>query len=134
MVGVVGGGQLGRMFAAAAHRLGYRVAVWSDADDAPALAAADLALVAPYDDAAALDAFTAAVAVATVEFENLPAVLLERIEARVALRPSSAVVVATQHRGREKARLAALDVPIAPWRPLRLPRTGWRRRTRWRRA
>jgi len=120
MVGVVGGGQLGRMFAAAAHRLGYRVAVWSDADDAPALVGADLALVAPYDDEGALAAFTAAVAVATVEFENLPADLLERVEARVPLRPSSAVVVATQHRGREKAKLAALGAPLAPWRPLRV--------------
>jgi 5-(carboxyamino)imidazole ribonucleotide synthase len=115
MVGVIGGGQLGRMFVAACHRLGYRAAVWSDAADAPALPAADLAVVAPYDDEAALAAFTAAVAVATVEFENLPAALLERIEARVPLRPAARTVATTQHRGREKAALAALGVPLAPW-------------------
>jgi 5-(carboxyamino)imidazole ribonucleotide synthase len=117
-VGMIGGGQLGRMFTAAAHRLGYRVAVWSDAADAPALAAADLALVAPYDDEAALDTFTGAVAAATVEFENLPSRLLERVGARVPLRPSAAVVATVQHRGREKAALAALGVPLAPWRAL----------------
>ncbi|MDF1524545.1 MAG: hypothetical protein P1P87_17210, partial [Trueperaceae bacterium] len=67
-VGVVGGGQLGRMWAQAAWRLGYLVAVWSDVADAPALALADLAIVAPYDDEAALERFVAAVEVATVEF------------------------------------------------------------------
>jgi 5-(carboxyamino)imidazole ribonucleotide synthase len=118
MVGVIGGGQLGRMFVAACHRLGYRAAVWSDAADAPALAVADLAVVAAYDDLAALEAFTAAVAVATVEFENLPAALLERVEARVPLRPSARVVATAQHRGREKAALAALGVPVAPWSAL----------------
>jgi 5-(carboxyamino)imidazole ribonucleotide synthase len=118
MVGVIGGGQLGRMFAAACHRLGYRVAVWSDAADAPALPVADLALVAPYLDEAALDTFAAAVAVATVEFENLPVALLERVEARVPLRPSARVVATAQHRGREKVALAELGVPVAPWRAL----------------
>lgn len=122
MVGVIGGGQLGRMFVAAAQRLGYRVAVWSDAPDAPALAAADLAVVAPYDDEAALEVFAGAVAVATVEFENLPVATLERVEARVPLRPSAAVVATTQHRGREKAALAAVGLPLAAW--CGLPRAG----------
>jgi len=117
-VGVVGGGQLGRMFAAAARRLGYRVAVWSDVRDAPALAAADLPLCAAYDDRAALADFTASVAVATVEFENLPTALLAAIEARVPLRPSAAAVAATQQRVREKGALADLGIPLAPWRAL----------------
>ncbi len=117
-LGVLGGGQLGRMFAAAARRLGYRVAVWSDAPDAPALAAADLATNAPYDDAAAFEAFTGAIDVCTVEFENLPADLLRAIEGRVPLRPSSQAIAATQHRGREKRALAELGAPLAPWRPL----------------
>jgi len=114
-LGVIGGGQLGRMFAVAARRLGYRVAVWSDDPQAPAFAMADLAVHASYDDAAALDAFTGAVDVATVEFENLPQALLEEIEARVPLRPSAAAVAATQHRAREKRALEALGVPLAPW-------------------
>ena len=115
-LGVIGGGQLGRMFAVAARRLGYRVAVWSDDPQAPAFAVADLAVHASYDDAAALDAFTGAVDVVTVEFENLPQALLEAIEARVPLRPSAAAVAATQHRAREKRALEALGVPLAPWR------------------
>lgn len=117
-MGVLGGGQLGRMFALAARRLGYGIAVWSDADDAPALAAADLPLAAAYDDPAALAAFTDAVAVATVEFENVPAATLAAIEERLPLRPSAAVVATTQGRAREKAALTALGVPLAPWRPL----------------
>ena len=118
MLGVLGGGQLGRMFAVAARRLGYRVAVWSDAPDAPALAHADLPTQAPYDDTAALAAFTAAIDVCTVEFENLPADLLRAIERRVPLRPSAEAIGATQHRGREKRALTELGAPLAPWRPL----------------
>ncbi|MFU8889716.1 MAG: 5-(carboxyamino)imidazole ribonucleotide synthase [Trueperaceae bacterium] len=117
-LGVVGGGQLGRMFAVAARRLGYRVAVWSDDAGAPALAIADLPIRAPYDDTAALAAFTGAIDACTVEFENLPADLLRAIEDRVPLRPSAAAIAATQHRGREKRALAELGAPLAPWRPL----------------
>jgi len=117
-LGVVGGGQLGRMFAVAARRLGYRVAVWSDDRGAPALAVADLPTHAPYDDATALAAFTDAIDACTVEFENLPADLLRAIEHRVPLRPSAAVIAATQHRGREKRALTELGAPLAPWRPL----------------
>jgi 5-(carboxyamino)imidazole ribonucleotide synthase len=117
-LGVLGGGQLGRMFAVAARRLGYRVAVWSDDRDAPALAAADLPTCAPYADAVALEAFTAAIDACTVEFENLPGELLREVERRVPLRPSAEVIVATQHRGREKRALASLGAPLAPWRPL----------------
>lgn len=117
-IGIVGGGQLGRMAAQAARRLGYRVAVWSNAADAPALALADVAIVAPYADPEALERLVAAADVATVEFENLPVATLAAIEARRPLRPSSAVVAATQHRRREKEALAALGVPLARWRPV----------------
>jgi 5-(carboxyamino)imidazole ribonucleotide synthase len=117
-IGIVGGGQLGRMAAQAARRLGYRVAVWSDAPDAPGLAAADVAIVAPYADAGALARFVAAADVATVEFENLPIATLAAIEAQRPLRPSARVVAATQHRRLEKEALAALGVPLAAWRPV----------------
>lgn len=115
LLGVVGGGQLGRMFVAAARRLGYRVAVWSDDPDAPALAAADVPLAAGYDDPRALAAFTTDVAAATVEFENLPSATLEAIARRIRLRPGPAVVAATQHRAREKRALRSLGVPLAPY-------------------
>lgn len=114
MLGVLGGGQLGRMFAAAARRMGYRVAVWSDAADAPALAAADLAIEAPYDDPLALRRFLDAVAAVTVEFENLPVALLRAIERERPLRPGAAAVERTQRRDREKAFLRELGVPLAP--------------------
>lgn len=109
---------MGRMFAQAARRMGYRVAVWSDVTNAPALAAADVPIAARYDDPGALAAFTDAVAVATVEFENLPVPLLEAVAARVPLRPNSSAIAAVSHRVREKEALAALGLPLAAWRPL----------------
>jgi 5-(carboxyamino)imidazole ribonucleotide synthase len=117
-LGVVGGGQLGRMFATAARRMGYRVAVWSDVADAPALATADLRVAARYDDPAALATFTAGVAAATVEFENLPLATLREIARRVPLRPGPDAIAATSHRVREKEALTALGLPLAPWRSL----------------
>jgi len=118
MLGVLGGGQLGRMFAQAARRMGYRVAVWSDTADAPALAAADLAVAAPYDDPEAFERFTTAVAAVTVEFENLPLDLLRAMERRRPLRPGAEAVARTQRRDEEKAFLAELGVPLAPVRSL----------------
>lgn len=121
-LGVLGGGQLGRMFAQAAQRLGYKVVVWSDAATAPALALADVAITAPYTDEDALECFAAEVEAVTVEFENLPATLLEALARRRRLRPSATVVRTFQHRGREKRALADLGLPLAPYRLLpRMP-------------
>lgn len=117
-VGVVGGGQLGRMLGQAALRMGYRFAVWSDVAEAPALALAHTAVVAPYDDEAALERFVAAAQVVTVEFENLPAATLRAIAARRPLSPSPELIEVTQHRGREKAALAALGLPLPAHHPV----------------
>lgn len=121
-VGVVGGGQLGRMLGQAALRMGYRFAVWSEVPGAPALALAHTAVVAPYDDAPAFERFVAAAQVVTVEFENLPLATLKAIAARRPLSPSPELIEATQHRGREKAALAALGLPLPPHRAVNAAR------------
>ena len=115
-VGVLGGGQLGRMLGQAARRLGYGVVVWSPEADAPAAAVADRLVDAPFDDRAAERAFAAAVDVVTVEFENVPSELLERLAARLPVRPSARVVHLTQHRGREKAFVRDAGLPHVAYR------------------
>ena len=81
-IGILGGGQLGRMTALAAARLGYRCHVFAPEPDGPAAAGDRLATIAPYDDAAALARFAAAVDVVTIEFENVPVDALSRAGAR----------------------------------------------------
>lgn len=112
-VGVVGGGQLGRMLAQAARRLGYGVVVWSPEDDPPAGALADRVISAPFDDREAEAAFAQAVDVVTVEFENVDADALARLAERVPVRPGPGVVRTAQHRGREKAFLRGAGLPHA---------------------
>jgi len=119
-LGVLGGGQLGSMFAQTARRMGYRVAVFTDVADCPAARHADRLHVGRYDDTAALAAFAADVAVVTFEFENIPATAGETLAAaRLPVRPAPAVLFTTQNRGREKAFLAAHGFACAPWRLVR---------------
>lgn len=119
VIGIFGGGQLGRMTALAASRLGYRCHVFAPAADAPAVQVTDRATIAPEDDPAALDAFAAAVDVVTIEFENLPVPSLERLARTVPVHPSPAVLRICQDRLEEKAFLDRHAIPTAPWRPLR---------------
>ncbi|MCB1882820.1 MAG: 5-(carboxyamino)imidazole ribonucleotide synthase [Geminicoccaceae bacterium] len=116
-IGILGGGQLGRMTALAAARLGYRCRVLAPEADAPA---ADVApyVRAAYDDGAALERFAAAVDVVTLEFENVPVAALERLAARVPVRPGASVLAVTQDRLREKAFVNAQGVATAPWAPV----------------
>jgi 5-(carboxyamino)imidazole ribonucleotide synthase len=114
-VGILGGGQLGRMLAVAARRLGYGVAIWAPEPDAPAAALADLAVREPYDDPEALARFAAAVDVVTLEFENVPAATAAALAAHVPVRPDAATLAITQDRGREKRLLADLGIPVAPF-------------------
>ena len=115
-VGVMGGGQLGRMLGQAARRLGYGLVVWSPEPDAPAAAVADQLVNAPYDDPAAERAFTAAVDVVTVEFENIPSALVARLAEQRPVRPSARVLHLTQHRGREKAFVRDAGLPHVAYR------------------
>ena len=114
-LGVLGGGQLGRMFAIAARRMGYRVHAFSPDDDSPAGQVADLEITAPYDDLDALRAFAGGVQVVTFEFENVPVEAISAIEELAPVRPSGVALHTAQQRAREKQFLADRGVPTAPF-------------------
>ena len=110
-IGVLGGGQLGRMFAQAAQSLGYRVHVYEPQVGCPAGAVANREVNASYEDAGALREFARGVDVVTYEFENIPAAALAGIAAVVPLHPRADVLHTTQNRQREKAWLRANGFP-----------------------
>lgn len=117
-IGVLGSGQLGRMFAIAARRMGYRVHTLSPDSDSPTGQVADVEINAPYDDLDAVRAFAAGVEVVTFEFENVPAATAEAAASRAPVRPAGQVLHATQHRRREKEFLAGRGFPVTPFRPI----------------
>ncbi len=114
-LGVLGSGQLGRMFTIAARRMGYRVHTFSPEEDTPTGQVADVEVTAEYDDLDALRAFAAQVDAVTVEFENVPTEALEAIEALTPVRPSAAALHIAQQRAREKTFLADHGFPTAPF-------------------
>ncbi|HYC78982.1 MAG TPA: 5-(carboxyamino)imidazole ribonucleotide synthase, partial [Planctomycetota bacterium] len=114
-VGVLGGGQLGRMFAVAARRLGYRVHVFAPEDDTPAGQIADVEIRAPYDDLDAVAAFARDVAVVTFEFENVPSAAAEAASRYAPVRPRGEVLHVTQHRLREKSFRRERGFPTTPF-------------------
>lgn len=118
-LGVLGGGQLGRMFCHAAQSLGYRVCVLDPAGDSPAGSVAERHLRADYLDAAALDELGALCAAVTTEFENVPAQALERLSARTIVAPSAASVAVAQDRIGEKDFVRSAGLATAPYRALR---------------
>ncbi len=116
-VGVLGGGQLGRMLALEARRMGYRIVAWTgvDGEIGPA-ALADEVIARSFDDEAAFVAFVEAADTATVEFENIPRDLLERLAEHLPLAPSAEAVAICQHREREKRFLEKHGIPCARFR------------------
>lgn len=110
-IGVLGGGQLGRMFAQAAQTLGYRVHVFEPQRHCPAGAIANKEINASYEDIAALKEFAREVDVVTYEFENIPSEPLAAIAPLVPLHPRSDVLHICQNRQREKAWLRANGIP-----------------------
>ncbi len=114
LLGVLGGGQLGRMFVHAAQTLGFRVAVLEPDPASPAGAAADVHLRAPYTDAAALATLARDAVAVTTEFENVPAEALSALARSLPVAPPAAAVQVCQHRAREKAAFVAAGVPCAP--------------------
>ncbi len=115
-IGILGGGQLGRMLSLDARRMGYKVLTWTGGDRSGAAATADQLLDEPFEDKAALEKFTNKVGVATVEFENLPQSTLEEVEQRIPLYPSSEAVSICQHREREKTFLSQNSFACANFR------------------
>jgi len=111
-VGVLGGGQLGRMTALAAARLGYRVHVYCPEPDSPAFHVAAASTVAAYEDREALARFAQAVDVVTFEFENVPSATAELLAALKPTRPKPRVLHICQDRLREKGFLASIGVPV----------------------
>lgn len=114
-LGILGSGQLGRMFSIAAHRLGYRVQVYSPDAHSPAGQVSDAEWVHPYEDLDSLQRFASAVDVVTLEFENVPAVTMQALDRLVPLRPGPAALHHTQNRLREKLFLRGLGLPTAPF-------------------
>ncbi len=116
-IGILGGGQLGRMLALEARRSGYRVAIFTDEPaGCPAGQFADVEINAAYDDREALDRFLAQVDVVTAEFENIPDACLQAVEAVKPLRPGRKAIYTTQHREREKLFLRENGIACAEFR------------------
>lgn len=118
-LGMIGGGQLGRMFCHSAQSLGFRVAVLDPDPHSPAGAVADMHIRAPYDDEAALAQLSARCRAVTTEFENVPASSLEILARGSLVRPVASAVAIVQDRIREKAFLSSTGIPVAPYRPVR---------------
>src|SRR5712671_646846 len=118
-IGVLGGGQLGRMFAMAARRLGYRVHTLAPDHDTPTGQIADVEINASYDDMDAIRAFAQAVDVVTFEFENVPAAAVAEAERHAIVRPNARSLAIAQHRLEEKSFLAEHRLPVAPFAAVR---------------
>lgn len=115
-VGIIGGGQLGRMFIQAAHKLNYKVIVLDPAKDCCAGKIADELIVAPYSDIQALKKMAQKVSVITYEFENVDAKVLEQIEKEsTRVYPNPKALKITQNRIREKEFVSKIGVPVTPF-------------------
>ena len=115
-VGVLGSGQLGRMLALAARRMGYRVHVFSPDIGSPTGQVADREWSAAYDDLDAVGKFAQSVDVVTLEFENIPAATVQAASSVVAVRPGLKALHTAQNRLREKTFLEESGFPVAPFR------------------
>jgi len=115
-IGVLGSGQLGRMFAMAARRMGYRVHTLSPDEDTPTGQVADLEINSCYEDLDRIKEFASGVSVVTFEFENVPAATAAAAAECAPVRPSGQVLHTTQHRLREKTFLAQSHFPVTPFR------------------
>ena len=117
-IGIVGGGQLGRMSAMAAARLGYKCHVLTPEPDSPAQQVSAGITLGDYEDPAALRDFAAHVDVITFEFENVSAEGLDLLASIRPVRPAPSVLRISQDRIAEKTFLNGIGVPTAPWRPV----------------
>lgn len=116
VIGVMGGGQLGRMTALAAARLGYRCHIYCPEPDAPATQVTDRHTAAGYGDTQALDRFADAVDMVTYEFENIPLAAIERLAIRRPVHPNAQTLAVCQDRLAEKDFVRAAGIETAPYR------------------
>ncbi len=115
MLGILGGGQLGRMFVTAAKRMGYRVTVLDPDANAPAADFADVHLCAPFNDVAALQTLAASCAAVTTEFENVNADAMRQLAKSTRVSPSGDCVAIAQDRIAEKSWVRKAGLPTAPY-------------------
>lgn len=119
-IGVFGSGQLGRMFAIEARKMGYRVHTFSPDSDTPTGQVADIETTANYDDLDKVREFSRAVDVVTFEFENVPAATVEVASEFTEVHPRGEILHITQNRLREKTFLSQNSFPVTPFRHIRL--------------
>ncbi|HSH85985.1 MAG TPA: 5-(carboxyamino)imidazole ribonucleotide synthase [Methylophilus sp.] len=115
MLGMLGGGQLGRFFVIAAHEMGYKVTVLDPDKNSPAGMIADVHLCAAYDDEAALKTMAETCAAISTEFENVPAETLATLAKSTIVHPSADAVAIAQHRIKEKTFFKEAGLPIGPF-------------------
>jgi 5-(carboxyamino)imidazole ribonucleotide synthase len=115
-LGVLGGGQLGRMFAMSAAGMGYRVCVVDPDPASPAAQVCEEHLQAPYDDDAALATLAERCRAVTIEFENVPAAVLRKLADRLPVRPAADAVAVAQDRIAEKRYMVAHGIEVGPHR------------------
>ena len=118
VIGILGGGQLGRMLSLAASRLGFRTHIYCPDAGSPAFEVTPHRTIAAYDDEEALARFAAAVDVVTYEFENVPAGTAEFLAPLKPLRPGATALAVAQDRLAEKSFIAGLGIPVAPHRAI----------------
>lgn len=118
-IGLMGSGQLGRMFAVAARRMGYRIHVFSPEKDTPAGQFADREVTGAYQNESAVREFAKGLDLLTFEFENIPRQTVEWCAAECEVRPASSVLHIAQNRLREKDFLSQAGIPVGPYRAVR---------------
>lgn len=119
VIGILGGGQLGRMLGIAARAMGYGVWVLDPDPDCPAAAIADRAVVGAYDDVEAALRLAAGVDVVTYELEHVAAAVVEAVANRTPVRPGLRPLTVTQDRLAERRFVESVGIPVAPWRAVR---------------
>jgi 5-(carboxyamino)imidazole ribonucleotide synthase len=119
VIGILGGGQLGRMLAMAARAMGYRVAVLDPDPGCPAASVVDRVVIGSYDDLAAAMLLADVSDVVTYELEHVAAEVVEALETRVPVRPGRGPLVVTQDRLAERRFVEGAGVTVAPWREVR---------------
>jgi 5-(carboxyamino)imidazole ribonucleotide synthase len=118
MLGMLGGGQLGRFFMIAAHEMGYKVTVLDPDQNSPAGMIADVHLCAAYDDAGALKTMAETCQAISTEFENVPAETLATLAKSTVVHPSADAVAIAQHRIKEKTFFKEAGLPVGPFVPV----------------
>ena len=120
-LGILGGGQLGRMSAQAAHKLGIKTLILTPEEDSPASQVADDTIIASYDDTNAVEQFAARVDVISYEFENIPVETVKHLKRFTPVYPDESLLAVTQDRIAEKTFLNSIDIPTAKWASVTAP-------------